>query len=94
MDWWSTKCGEAKVPVIPDGRPCLNDGLMGMVLPVAERYSSAENTHRASGSPMKMLGSVECESADSRWIGGIFGPLDKESIAFGGSQKTFLWKLS
>ena len=46
MDGWSTKRGEAKVPVIPDRRPCLNDGFMGLVLPVAERHYCAENTHR------------------------------------------------
>ena len=46
MDGWSTKRGEAKVPVIPDRRPCLNDGFMGLVLPVAERHYYTENTHR------------------------------------------------
>lgn len=38
MDGWSTKRGEAKVPVIPDCWPFLNDGFMGVVLPVAERH--------------------------------------------------------
>ena len=46
MDGWSTKRGEAKVPIIPDGWPCLNDDFMGLVLPVAERHDCAENTHR------------------------------------------------
>ena len=46
MDGWSTKCSEAKVPVMPDRRPCLDDGFMGLVLPVAERHCCAEHTHR------------------------------------------------
>ena len=46
MNWWPTKRGEAKVPVIPDRRPYLNDGFMGLMLPVAERHHSAENAHR------------------------------------------------
>ena len=46
MDGWSTKGGEAKMPVVPDRGPCLNDGFMGLVLPVAERHYCAKNTHR------------------------------------------------
>lgn len=46
MGWWSTKRGEAKVPVIPDRRPCSNDGFMGLVLPVAGRRYSAEHAYR------------------------------------------------
>lgn len=45
MDRCSAKRGEAKVPIIPDRRPCLNDGFMGLVLPVAERRYCAEGTH-------------------------------------------------
>ena len=62
MDGWSTKRGEAKVPVIPDSRPCFNNGFMGLVLPVAERHYCAENTHRLllfrSMKRMQRLGSV------------------------------------
>lgn len=46
MDGWSTKRGETKVPVIPDRWPYLNDGFMGLVLPVAVRHYCAKNTHR------------------------------------------------
>ena len=46
MDGWSTKRGEAKVPVIPDRGPPLNDGFMGLVLPVTQRHYCAEKTHR------------------------------------------------
>ena len=45
MDGWSTKRGKAKVPIIPDGRPCLNNGFINLPLPVAERHYCSENTH-------------------------------------------------
>lgn len=45
MDGWSTKRGEAKVPVVPNGRPCLHNCFVGLVLPVAERHDCAEITH-------------------------------------------------
>lgn len=46
MDGWSPKRRETKVPVIPDRWPYLNDGFIGLVLPVTERHYCAENTHR------------------------------------------------